>query len=1099
MAALRPPVSLRTGGRGSNGVVIKEGMRPLSRVLVVEGKGKKVIVEDEAILRKEELVMPGTLNLDFLKSGDDSLKGCESFKIVGMNKDRVSCLKSKNGQERDAVFDYVKDSGRDSRIEGMVTDTNKQEILNEVGNAWTKAKHIKIEWNREKIELSDDGVAVMLNSEMEEKKKHVLRHSVVIKVLGSNVSFPMCILELRKQWSKYGRFHLTSIGMDWILRSFRMEEAVEEILNGGLWFIGEHIVGIDRWTPAFDPYSFKGVTAPIWIRFLYLPLYCWDEDNIARIASRFGTPMYIDGNTFRWRKREFARVCVKIDLEKKLPNGVWVEGSAGRFFQRVEYEKVDLFCYHCGRVGHNKTECPEKVVQGITDQAISKSVADESSKTFPEANSGMIKSEYGPWIHINKMDNMGSKPVQNVNPAEMKKVDNPIAVSNRFDALLDDYGDEPVKNNEDVDKSKALVTQCTEETNGVGNNVVKLNDVDLKHAGLGSQSGSTKVKLAKELRSLGPLETGYKKKRRDGRREAALYLKELVREQDVCFFGLLETKMTCIGRREVDYLIGNDWDFYYIPAVGLSGGMLVLWDKKIVSFVVKVTSSQVILGDLLTPSMGLWKIATVYGSRCSKEREDLWRQLEEGLKEHNPSIIGGDFNCILNKEEKRGGKRFVFSKGPKEMKQFMTNSDFHDVRSVGPRHLARVASDHSLIAFKLDEKIQFNRMNIKFEDTWRTYPAARSIVYHSWKKNDFGDHSEILQRKTSRTMKALFFWSKSKFKNLKTLKEELKKDIIKLQNKEIVGINWTNEDLLLLRSKVHELNVTLNWLATWWNQRAKARWHEEGDNNSKMFHNFASARRNGNRVVQIRDVNNISQVEDDEIEKKLSQGVVAELCSEFTLAVGYPIKKKVIRLFGYKNVKEMSYLGIKLSLNRLKLADFHDMLSNVMDKLNTWGKKTLSLGGSERVAENLVMDKACVRGCNNIESYEHIMELRRMSTRNLGIVKVYCTIIYLSWRNRNCVKHGKSALPSSVIASNALALASNKDSPYLSNQGTNLLRESCESWCPPPKDWMKINVDAALLRSNCAGVVGIFRDHKGRFILAFGEKKIHWDISKLEM
>ncbi|XP_028554372.1 uncharacterized protein LOC114580578 [Dendrobium catenatum] len=882
--------------------------------------------------------------------------------------------------------------------------------------------------------------------------------------------------------------------MDWILCSFRTEEAVEEILNGGPWFIGGHIVGMDRWTPTFDPYSFKGVTTPIWIRFPCFPLYCWDEDNIARIASRFGTPMYIDGNTFRCGKRAFARVCVKIDLEKKLPNGVWVEGSAGRFFQRVEYEKVDLLCCHCGRVGHNKMECPEKVVHGITDQAISKSDADESSKTFPEANSGMIKSEYGLWIHINKMDNMGFKPVQKANATEIKKVDNPIAVSNRFYALLDESGDEPVKHSVDVDKFEALVIQGTEEINGVGNNVVKLNDVDLMQAGLGSQSGSTKVKLAKDLRSLGPLETGYKKKRRDGRgvrkREAALYLKEMVREQDVFFVGLLETKMTCIGRREVDYLIGNDWDFYHIPAVGLSRGMLVIWNIKFVSFLVKVTSSQVILGDLLIPSMGLWKIATVYGSRCCKEREDLWRQLEEGLKEHYPFIIGGDFNCILIKEEKRGGKKFVFSKGPREMKQFMTNSNFHDVRSIGPRHLVRVATDHSPIAFKLDEKIQVKRKNIKFEDTWRSYPAARSIVYHSWKKNDFGDPSEFLQRKTCRTMKALFFWSKRKCKNLNTLKEELKKDIIELQNIEAVGIDWTNEDLLFLRSKVHELNITLNRLATWWNQRSKARWHEEGDSNSKMFHNIASARRNGNRVVQIRDVNNISQVDDDEIEKKLSQGAVDELCFEFTLAefqalvfqqgnnrapVGYPIKKKVIRLFGNKNMKEMNYLGIKLSLNRLKLADFQDMLSKVMDKLNTWGKKILSLGdlfldgGSERAAEDvfgLVMDKACVRGCNNNESYEHIMELRRMTTRNLDTVRIYCTIVYLSWRNRNCVKHGKPALSSSVIASNALALASNKDSPYLSNWGTNLLRESCESWCPPPKDWMKINVDASLLRSN---------------------------------
>ncbi|KAI0508066.1 hypothetical protein KFK09_014200 [Dendrobium nobile] len=318
------------------------------------------------------------------------------------------------------------------------------------------------------------------------------------------------------------------------------------------------------------------------------------------------------------------------------------------------------------------------------------------------------------------------------------------------------------------------------------------------------------------------------------KKEAALYLKELIRDHDVCFVGLLETKLTHIGRKEVDYLIGNSWDYFQVPTVGLSSGMVVLWDTRCVSFMVKSNSSQVILGDLLIPKMGLWKIATVYGSRCYNERDDLWRQLEEGLKEPLPSIIGGDFNCILNKEEKRGGKRFIFSKGPREMKNFKTNSDFHDIRSIGPKytwcnnkegtsriwerldrcllnsialqmipkamtmHLARVASDHCPIAIKLDRKIQINRHNIKFEDTWRSYPAARTIVYHSWSKNDFGEHCEILQRKNHRTLKALFFWSKCKVKNLKTLKEELKKEIIELQKKEMDGVNWTKDDLTLL-------------------------------------------------------------------------------------------------------------------------------------------------------------------------------------------------------------------------------------------------------------------------------------------------------------
>ncbi|PKU72695.1 Putative ribonuclease H protein [Dendrobium catenatum] len=46
---------------------------------------------------------------------------------------------------------------------------------------------------------------------------------------------------------------------------------------------------------------------------------------------------------------------------------------------------------------------------------------------------------------------------------------------------------------------------------------------------------------------------------------------------------------------------------------------------------------------------------------------------------------------------------------------------------------------------------------------------------------------------------------------------------------------------------------------------------------------------------------------------------------------------------------------------------------------------------------------------------------------------------------------------------------------------------------------MKINVDASLTSSGNAGIGGVFRDCKGRFILAFGKKMVHWDISQLEL
>ncbi|PKU79366.1 hypothetical protein MA16_Dca000711 [Dendrobium catenatum] len=88
-----------------------------------------------------------------------------------------------------------------------------------------------------------------------------------------------------------------------------------------------------------------------------------------------GVPMLLDGNMFQWGRREFARICVCVKLDKPLPLGVWVDSKAGRFFQNVEYEKISSFCYDCGMIGHIKMECKkakpilkEQVTEDFSDR-----------------------------------------------------------------------------------------------------------------------------------------------------------------------------------------------------------------------------------------------------------------------------------------------------------------------------------------------------------------------------------------------------------------------------------------------------------------------------------------------------------------------------------------------------------------------------------------------------------------------------------------------------------------------------------------------------------------------------------------------------------
>ncbi|PKU71907.1 hypothetical protein MA16_Dca013788 [Dendrobium catenatum] len=126
-------------------------------------------------------------------------------------------------------------------------------------------------------------------------------------------------------------------------------------------------------------------------------------------------------------------------------------------------------------------------------------------------------------------------------------------------------------------------------------------------------------------------------------------------------------------------------------------------------------------------------------------------------------------------------------------------------------------------------------------------------------------------------------------------------------------------------------------------------------------------------------------------------------------------------------------------------------------------------------------------------------ELKRLSITVPNVVRLYCSSVYLNWRNRNEVAHGKNAKPVSVFVAKIIFTAFLISNPLIASWGANLPGEFQNIWHPPPPGWIKINVDAALLTSYFAGIGGCFRDDKGRLLIAFGEKRMHWDIATLEL
>lgn len=54
-----------------------------------------------------------------------------------------------------------------------------------------------------------------------------------------------------------------------------------------------------------------------------------------------------------------AKICIQIDLLKKLPNRIWLEcgETISDRWQSIEYDRLPKYCKHCKRLGHDFQLC----------------------------------------------------------------------------------------------------------------------------------------------------------------------------------------------------------------------------------------------------------------------------------------------------------------------------------------------------------------------------------------------------------------------------------------------------------------------------------------------------------------------------------------------------------------------------------------------------------------------------------------------------------------------------------------------------------------------------------------------------------------------
>ncbi|KDO59838.1 hypothetical protein CISIN_1g037799mg [Citrus sinensis] len=105
---------------------------------------------------------------------------------------------------------------------------------------------------------------------------------------------------------------------------------------------------VQPWTPSFDVNKTDMEQVNVWIRLPGLAVHLYNRKILQKLGELVGIVIRIDPHTASSARGRFARIAVRLSLDKPLVSQFVLDGKV----QKVEYEGLPVICFTCGRYGH---------------------------------------------------------------------------------------------------------------------------------------------------------------------------------------------------------------------------------------------------------------------------------------------------------------------------------------------------------------------------------------------------------------------------------------------------------------------------------------------------------------------------------------------------------------------------------------------------------------------------------------------------------------------------------------------------------------------------------------------------------------------------
>ncbi|KAE8788264.1 hypothetical protein D1007_37659 [Hordeum vulgare] len=218
------------------------------------------------------------------------------------------------------------------------------------------------------------------------------------KVMSSNVLHIETIKSaMRPAWGNPRGLNFNSVGDNLFVVEFGSQADRDRVMEGSPWRVGKHAVLLKFFDADISPVDVVFDRLAIWARITKLPTRLMRAARGIEIAKPIGNVMRVETDDLGHCWGLYMRIRVEVDVQKPLLCYVTVilsrlQSSAT---YEVKYERLPLYCFSCGLLGHSALGCAnpaDRDENGDLPYSAKRLSVDDGMKTSGGSHSGSFAS-----------------------------------------------------------------------------------------------------------------------------------------------------------------------------------------------------------------------------------------------------------------------------------------------------------------------------------------------------------------------------------------------------------------------------------------------------------------------------------------------------------------------------------------------------------------------------------------------------------------------------------------------------------------------------------------------------------------------------------